>query len=71
MSGRKTVVFFVLIKGWSPNAIEQWRGPYQAVHTAQAQATKMTRRKDGSPYGDWTASIYRLDPDSLTLVEVT
>lgn len=67
---RKKTVFFILITGWSPCAIEHWKGPYQSVSTAQGQVTRGTRYPSGAPYGDWEGKIYRLDPDSLTLVEV-
>lgn len=67
---KRRMVFFVHISGWSPNAIDQWKGPYQTPSTAQAAATKMTRYSDGLSYGDWTATIYRLGPDTLTLVDV-
>lgn len=69
LSSRQTV-FFVHISGWTPCATDHWRGPYQSISSAIAQAIRITRKKDGTDYGDWTAKIFRLDGDSLTLVEV-
>lgn len=30
----------------------------------------MTRYPDGTSYGDWTATIYKLEPNTLTLVDI-
>lgn len=66
----RAVVFFVHVWGWTPHAGDLWRGPYKTVSAAQGQATRMTRNADGSVYGDWGATIYRLDHGTLTLVAV-
>lgn len=63
-------VFFVHVKGWSPHAVDFWRGPYQGLPQATAQATKSTRHWNGEPNGDWVAKIYLLDSDTLTLKEM-
>lgn len=63
-------VRFVHVTGNSPCFTDHWTKPYRQLAQAKAQATRKTRWADGRPYGDWTATVYRLDAESMTLVDV-